>query len=214
MIGNVKEIEVSWIRKAGIPRPGTWITNKAAAGGGVTIDIGTHVIDIGLRFLVDKRIQSVKCVQGTAEQVKQNGAQWNTNNDKNQQQKIDVETWAKGEILFVNGAILRFNVDWSSDVNEDITSIKAIGDNGKVMIHTLFGFSNNFTRENIVILYEGMNGEYEKALYPMHNTFALDAFRDMVRYFIDATNKKTSRILQPSDSIYVVDAIEQLYKSI
>ncbi len=214
LIGNVKEIEVSWIRKAGIPRPGTWITNKAAAGGGVTIDIGTHVIDIGLRFLVDKRIQSVKCVQGTAEQVKQNGAQWNTNNDKNQQQKIDVETWAKGEILFVNGAILRFNVDWSSDVNEDITSIKAIGDNGKVMIHTLFGFSNNFTRENIVILYEGMNGEYEKALYPMHNTFALDAFRDMVRYFIDATNKKTSRILQPSDSIYVVDAIEQLYKSI
>ena len=116
--------------------------------------------------------------------MKQNGAQWNTNNDKNQQQKIDVETWAKGEILFVNGAILRFNVDWSSDVNEDITSIKAIGDNGKVMIHTLFGFSNNFTRENIV------------------------------RYFIDATNKKTSRILQPSDSIYVVDAIEQLYKSI
>ena len=211
---NDIEIEVSWIRKAGIPRPGTWITNKAAAGGGVTIDIGTHVIDIGLRFLVDKRIQSVKCVQGTAEQVKQNGAQWNTNNDKNQQQKIDVETWAKGEILFVNGAILRFNVDWSSDVNEDITSIKAIGDNGKVMIHTLFGFSNNFTRENIVILYEGMNGEYEKALYPMHNTFALDAFRDMVRYFIDATNKKTSRILQPSDSIYVVDAIEQLYKSI
>ena len=63
----------------------------------------------------------------------------------------------------------RYYVSGDTDVNEDITSIKAIGDNGKVMIHTLFGFSNNFTRENIVILYEGMNGEYEKALYPMHN---------------------------------------------
>lgn len=214
LIGEIKEMEVSWIRKSGIPRPGTWITNKAAAGGGVLIDIGTHVIDIGLHFLLDKRIQAVKFAQGTSEQAEQNGAQWNINNDETQQQKFDVETWAKGEILFVNGSILRFNVDWSSDVNEDITSIKAIGDNGQVIIHTLFGFSNHFTRENIELLYEGIHGEYKKVLYPMHNTFALDAFNDMIRFFLDATNRKTTGILRPSDSMYVVDAIEQLYTSI
>ena len=52
LIGEIKEIEVSWTRKTGIPRPGTWITNKPAAGGRVLIDIGTHVIDIGLMFLL------------------------------------------------------------------------------------------------------------------------------------------------------------------
>jgi len=71
LIGDVKEIEVNWIRKSGIPRPGTWITNKAAAGGGVLIDIGTHVIDIGLSFLSDKRIKSVKLDQGISKQTEQ-----------------------------------------------------------------------------------------------------------------------------------------------
>ena len=213
LIGEVKEVEVSWIRKSGIPRPGTWITNKAAAGGGVLIDIGTHVIDIGLSFLSDKRIRTVKLDQGITKQAEQKGAQWNIN-DESRQLKLDVETWAKGEVAFANDSVLRFNVNWSSEVNEDVTSIKAVGDNGIVTINTLFGFSNNFMRENIEILYDATNGECKKALYPMNNTFALNAFNDMVRYFVDATNGEAAEILQPSDGVHVVDVIEQLYKSI
>ena len=213
LIGEIKEVEVNWVRKSGIPRPGTWITNKATAGGGVLIDIGTHVIDIGLSFLLDKRIQSVKLDQGTVERAEQNGAQWNINNE-NRQQKFDVETWAKGELLFFNDSILRFNVDWSSDINEDITSIKVVGNHGKTTINTLFGFSNNFKRENIEILYDGTNGENKKVLYPMNNTFASDAFNDMVKYFIDAINGQAAGMLQPSDGVYVVDVIERLYKSV
>ena len=29
LIGEIKEMEISWLRKSGIPRPGTWITNKS-----------------------------------------------------------------------------------------------------------------------------------------------------------------------------------------
>lgn len=93
LIGEVSKVELSWIRKSGIPRPGTWITNKSVAGGGVLIDMGTHIIDIGLTFLSDKRIQSVKLDQGATEQVEQNGAQWNTNNE-NRQFKLD---WRPGQ---------------------------------------------------------------------------------------------------------------------
>jgi predicted dehydrogenase len=103
LIGEVRKVEVNWIRKSGIPRPGTWITNKAEAGGGVLIDIGTHVIDIGLAFLPNKHIQSVKLDQGTIELAEHKGAQWNTNN-QNRQLKFDVETWAKGEVSFANAS--------------------------------------------------------------------------------------------------------------
>ena len=213
LIGEIKEIEVSWTRKTGIPRPGTWITNKFTAGGGVLIDIGTHVIDIGLMFLLDKRIHSVKLDRGVTRQAEQKGAHWNTNND-NGNLEFDVETWAKGEVSLANGSKLKFNVDWASDTNEDITIIKAVGDKGSVTINTLFGFSNNYTRENIEILYDGMTGEHKKTMFPMKNTFAIDAFNDMVRYFIEATNGRATGILQPSDGLHVVDVIEHLYKSI
>jgi len=212
LIGEIKEVDVSWIRKSGIPRPGTWITNKTEAGGGVLIDIGTHVIDIGLTFISDKRIQFVKISQGTIGQAEKKGAKWIT--DETRQRKIDVETWAKGEVSFVNDLVLRFNVNWSSDISEDTTCIKATGVNGMVSINTLFGFSNNFTRDNIEILYEGRSGSSERISYPMNNTFALDAFGDMVRYFVKIINGKAVGILQPSDGVYVVDVIEQLYKSI
>lgn len=213
LIGEVKEVEVSWLRKSGIPRPGTWITNKATAGGGVLIDIGTHVIDIGLALISDKHIQSVKLDQGTDEQADQNGAKWSFSN-KSQKLEIDVETWACGKVSFTNGSVLKFNVSWSSDISEDVTSIKAVGTKGIVSIYTLFGFSNNFTRDNIEILYERTNGECDNVVYLMNNTFALDAFEDMVRYFIDSINGQAVNGLQSSDGIYVVDMIERLYKSV
>lgn len=213
LIGEVKEVEVSWIRKSGIPRPGTWITNKSASGGGVLIDIGTHVIDIGLTFLSDKRIKSVKLDQRTTEDAEQKGTRWNTNNE-NRQLKLDVETLASGEVSFLNNSILKFNVNWASDVSEDVTNIKVTGINGTVSINTLFGFSNNFTRDNIEIHHKNRHGESEKVIYPINNTFALDAFNDMLRYFINIINGQAVGKLQPSDGIYVVDVIEQLYKSV
>lgn len=213
LIGRVKEIEASWVRKSGIPRPGTWITNKETAGGGVLTDIGTHIVDIGLSFLMDKWIQAVKLNCGTTEQTEFKEAQWNANGES-RKLKFDVETWAKGEIIFANDSILKFNLNWSSDINEDVTSIKAIGDKGTVNINTLFGFSNNFIRDNIQILYKGEKNESKKVTFPMNNTFALDAFNDMIKCFINAVNGQATEILQPSDSIYIVDIIEQLYKSV
>ena len=212
LIGAVKEVEVSWLRKSGIPRPGTWITNKSSAGGGVLTDIGTHVIDIGLRFFSVKRIQSVKLEQGIAEKAAQKEAQWNKNNEI-QKFDFDVETWAKGEVTFFDGSELKFNVDWSSDRDEDITMIKAAGVNGTVSIKTLFGFSNNFTRDNTEILYEETNGRRKKHIYPLINTFALDGFHDMFRYFIDLIKGQGATTLQPCDGVHVVDVIEHLYTS-
>lgn len=213
LIGEVKEVEVSWIRKSGIPRPGTWITNKVAAGGGVLIDIGTHVIDIGLSFLSDKRIQVITLDQGAIEQAEQKSAKWNITNE-NQQLKLDVETWAKGEISFINNSILKFNVNWSSDVDEDVTSIRTIGSDGIVSINTLFGFSSNFTRDNIEIIYEGKNGKSEIIYFPINNTFAIDAFKDLLVYFLDTINGQKINVLQPQDSVHVVEVIERLYQSI
>jgi predicted dehydrogenase len=44
-IGDVYHAKTSWCRRAGIPRIGSWFTQRRFAGGGCTYDIGVHALD-------------------------------------------------------------------------------------------------------------------------------------------------------------------------
>jgi predicted dehydrogenase len=44
-LGEVYHAKTSWTRRAGIPRIGSWFTQKRFAGGGCTYDIGVHALD-------------------------------------------------------------------------------------------------------------------------------------------------------------------------
>jgi predicted dehydrogenase len=44
-LGDVYHAKTSWSRRAGIPRIGSWFTQKRFAGGGCTYDIGVHALD-------------------------------------------------------------------------------------------------------------------------------------------------------------------------
>jgi predicted dehydrogenase len=45
LLGDVHHGRTSWNRRAGIPRIGSWFTQKRFAGGGCTYDIGVHALD-------------------------------------------------------------------------------------------------------------------------------------------------------------------------
>ena len=44
-LGDIYHAKTSWTRRAGIPRIGSWFTQKRFAGGGCTYDIGVHALD-------------------------------------------------------------------------------------------------------------------------------------------------------------------------
>jgi predicted dehydrogenase len=50
-LGEITHVEANFVRRRGIPRRGTWFTDRASAGGGALIDIGAHVIDLSLTLL-------------------------------------------------------------------------------------------------------------------------------------------------------------------
>jgi predicted dehydrogenase len=50
-LGDVYHAKTSWSRRAGIPRIGSWFTQKRFAGGGCTYDIGVHALDRCLYLL-------------------------------------------------------------------------------------------------------------------------------------------------------------------
>ncbi len=47
-LGEVYHAKTAWTRRSGIPRIGSWFTQKQFAGGGCTYDIGVHALDRAL----------------------------------------------------------------------------------------------------------------------------------------------------------------------
>jgi predicted dehydrogenase len=45
VLGEVYHAKTAWNRRAGIPRIGSWFTQRELAGGGCTYDIGVHALD-------------------------------------------------------------------------------------------------------------------------------------------------------------------------
>ena len=45
VLGEVYHAKTAWTRRSGIPRIGSWFTQKQFAGGGSTYDIGAHALD-------------------------------------------------------------------------------------------------------------------------------------------------------------------------
>lgn len=58
-LGEVYHARGFWVRRSGIPRIGSWFTQKQYAGGGCTYDIGVHVLDCCMHLMRDFDVVSV-----------------------------------------------------------------------------------------------------------------------------------------------------------
>jgi predicted dehydrogenase len=52
-LGDIYHARCFWLRRSGIPRIGSWFTQKKFSGGGCTFDIGVHVLDNCLHLMGD-----------------------------------------------------------------------------------------------------------------------------------------------------------------
>ena len=208
-IGKITDIDVCWIRKSGIPKLGSWITNEGYSGGGALIDIGTHIIDIGLMFVDNLQVEKVEASFGVIDNIEKHRSSWN-DMKTSISLPINVETSSAGKIFFKD-VIMNYDVSWCSNVDEDITCIKLYGENGTAVLKTLFGFSKDYIRDTIEISIIKNNTIRDSIFLSMENTFAQDAFKALLNAFIDCTEGKDNSILKMNDAFYVVDIIEKLY---
>ncbi|MEO8429847.1 MAG: Gfo/Idh/MocA family oxidoreductase [Verrucomicrobiota bacterium] len=58
-LGEIYHARCFWHRRSGIPRIGSWFTQKNFAGGGCTYDIGVHMLDTTLHLLGDFNVGSI-----------------------------------------------------------------------------------------------------------------------------------------------------------
>lgn len=117
-LGNVYHAKAYWLRRAGIPKLGTWFGKKSLAGGGALLDIGVHMLDLALHVTdnfrpvsVSGHVQTVFGQRGLGEggwgysDVTENG--------------FDVEDTASALIKLENGATLSLEVSWAAHQAEN-----------------------------------------------------------------------------------------------
>lgn len=58
-LGEVYHARAFWLRRSGIPRIGSWFTQKKYAGGGCVYDIAGHFLDLCLHLMKEFEVESV-----------------------------------------------------------------------------------------------------------------------------------------------------------
>ncbi len=128
-LGKIYHARAYWLRQRGIPRIGSWFTQKKFAGGGACYDIGVHLIDLALHLMGDFKIQSV--VGRTTGYLGSRGIGDGTwgKSEIDSRKIFDVDDCARAFLKLKSGATLYLEVTWAalSEVN-DTRGIDLFGD--------------------------------------------------------------------------------------
>ncbi|CAK2440085.1 Gfo/Idh/MocA-like oxidoreductase N-terminal domain-containing protein [Vibrio crassostreae] len=156
-ISDVRCIELSWRRSCGIPKLGSWFTNKESAIGGCGADLGWHLLDVGLGFLNYPTITSAQTTFGYPENSQTDlAAQWYGQEHqpslKLKEEAVSVETQLYASLQTEYHQHIRLSTAWVSEQAIDTTNIKVYGVNGELSLQCTFGLSPHGLRRSYLTL--------------------------------------------------------------
>jgi predicted dehydrogenase len=132
-LGTIYHANVSWRREIGIPGWGVF-GNKALSGGGSLIDLGVHVLDLGLWMM---GFPAVKTVSGDVRSVfgKRGLKTWRAANA--QLPPFEVEDGGIAFMRLANGANMFLQATWAehTEPKEDAIRVELQGSEGTAILH-------------------------------------------------------------------------------
>ncbi|GCE15494.1 Gfo/Idh/MocA family protein [Tengunoibacter tsumagoiensis] len=112
-LGTIYYTKLYWLRRRGIPGVGSWFSSKEKAGGGPLIDLGVHVLDIGLYLLGEPEVVSVSA--STYHELGARGVGFDTNESKSGAgHDFEVEDLATAFMRLSTGVTLLLEACWAS----------------------------------------------------------------------------------------------------
>ncbi|AYN38345.1 gfo/Idh/MocA family oxidoreductase [Streptomyces dangxiongensis] len=161
-LGDVRHVELSWVRARGVPDAGGWFTRRRLSGGGALLDLGWHLFDIAAPLLGSADFAQVTgAVSGDF--IAQAGARvsWRAEEEAGQSGRAasvppDVEDTARAFLVTEDGISLSLHASWASHEELDVTRVRVDGSAGSATLRCTFGFSpNRLARPELTLTRDG-----------------------------------------------------------
>lgn len=209
-LGEITAIRCGWLRRSGIPGVGTWFTCAAQSGGGVLVDLGSHLIDLAIWLGGQHELLAACCALDRRTDVQAQAA-WYEPTSASATIGSDVEISAAGLAVLSGPLTIFVETSWSCAVPHDQTYLHLLGRRGAARLETVFGFSPSGHRPEYPLRI--WRGDPPDAQEIAGTVDALQPYRDQWRYFVDSL--RSGRSLRPwlRDSLTTVRVIEAMYRS-
>ncbi|WP_047869718.1 Gfo/Idh/MocA family protein [Nocardiopsis sp. RV163] len=155
-LGPVRYAELEWVRAAGVPSHADWYRDGSRSGGGALVDLGWHLLDVGLDLLGGPGVLRA-CGVVSADFVDRDdrAASWHAGAPTSTAGARGVEDSAYGFVTTTDGTGISLRSSWASHNARDLTRLALHGARGSATLETTFGFSPHRTRPALTVRVAG-----------------------------------------------------------
>ncbi|MFF2908919.1 Gfo/Idh/MocA family protein [Paenibacillus sp. NPDC057934] len=210
-INNVHSCSVVWRRFNGIPRPGSWITTKEISGGGVLMDIGSHMLDLAFECC-NMGCYSPSGTLSSSGAIQEKGATWFHSSET--KGEVNTEDTAIVKLQDERNRHIELHVSWNdSTCDADYTQIICHSKERTYELRTLFGYSEQrrwpFPE---IIIYENEKGIVKREQpYGEKYPSPLEAFINMYDDLITKIQNNDVLSCQIDTGRRVANVIDYIY---
>ncbi len=199
-LGEVYHIRSFWLRRAGIPRIGSWFTQKKLSGGGCIYDLGVHLLDTCLHLMKEFDIATVSAQTYSKFGPRGLGEMDWGRSDVDPKKPFDVEDNGVALFRLKSGRSLTMEVGWACFQNQDAREY------GIDLFGTAAGLSLFPAK-----LYRNTPDAQETLQYHAHSK--LPHPEDRVHHFVHSVLDGKKFLVLPEESLKVQQALDALYTS-
>jgi predicted dehydrogenase len=206
-LGTIYHVSASWRRETGIPGWG-WFGSKQMSGGGALIDLGVHVLDLGLWMM---GFPKVKTVSGDTRMFfgPKNLKTWGRLPGQSFEGGFDVEDGGVGFLRLANGANMVLNVTWAEHVQpqEDAIRVEIQGTEGTAVLHI-----RNYKNDDTLRFYTEMEGE-PVTVIPSVRFGTPQGHEGLIHDVVDSLVRNVPPSTDGTQGLTAVSVLEALYQS-